>query len=220
MELIEESFKLLYPEKEFKHSAVIKYSNHFKEFNANVRYTNEKLSFHLSKKWRSVSNEIKIGLIQDLLCKVFKDRRKTMYIDMYNIFIKKLNLVVPKTESEPALEESFNRVNEKYFYSLIEKPNLIWGQNSKRKLGSYEYQTDTISMSRVLENAEPMLLDYVMYHEMLHKKHKYEVKGSRNYHHTPEFKEKESQFENAELMEGELKKLITKARVRNLFRWF
>jgi hypothetical protein len=220
MNLIEESFNLLYPEKEFNHEYSIKYSNKFKDFNANVRYTREKLNFHLSKKWRSVDKQIKMGLIQDLMTRVFKDKRKTTNIDMYNIFIKKLHLVVPKDKSHPVLEESFNRINERYFYGLIEKPNLVWGQHSRRKLGSYEYQTDTISISRILEKAEPALLDYIIYHETLHKKHKFHVKNGRNYHHTPEFKQKEKEFENADMRESELKRLITKTRVKKLFGLF
>ena len=220
MDIIEESFRSLYPEKEFGFESCVKYSNKFKDFNANVRYTKDKLSFHLSKKWRPIDKDIKIGLIQDLMTRVFKDKRKTNNIDMYNIFIKKLHLVVPKDNIHPVLEESFNRVNERYFYGLVEKPNLVWGQHSRRKLGSYEYQTDTISISRILERADPMLLDYIIYHETLHKKHKFMVKNGRNYHHTPEFKQKEKEFENAETIEQELKRLISRTRVKKLFGLF
>ena len=110
------------------------------------------------------------------------------------------------------LEKSFDRVNERYFYNLLEKTNLKWGYPSLSKLGSYEYGTDTIMISKVLENTDKEILDYIMYHEMLHKKHKFTRKNNRNYHHTPEFRKKEKEFENSKLIEKKLRNLLTRKR--------
>jgi predicted metal-dependent hydrolase len=115
------------------------------------------------------------------------------------------------------LEESFNKVNEKYFFGLIEKTNLTW-HNSIRRLGSYEYGTDTVSISKVLET-DMELLDYVMYHEILHKKHKFYSKNGRTHHHTREFRESERKFENSEEMEEKIKGLV-KYKRRKRFGWF
>ena len=210
MDLVEESFKRLYPNKEFPYFAKIKYSRKFKDYNANVRLYKNQLELGLSKSWRSINKEIRIGLIQSLLLKIFNDKKNTTNIDIYNIFIKKLHISAPKTKSNPILEESFSRVNEKYFYGLIERPNLCWGSHSTRKLGSYEYQTDTIIISRIFEKEEIELLDYVMYHELLHKKHKFSCKNGRNYHHTKFFKQAENQFENIKKVESKLKLLASK----------
>jgi hypothetical protein len=51
------------------------------------------------------------------------------------------------------------------------------------------------------------LLDYVVYHEMLHKKYKFVNKNGRNYHHTGNFKKKEKEFENQQQVERRLKTL-------------
>lgn len=210
MDIIEQAFKRLYPDKDFPYSAKIRYSGKFKEYNANIRLCNDMLELRLSKSWRHINKEIKIGLVQSLLLKIFKDKKDTTNTDIYNFFIKKLHISAPKTGSHPILEDSFNRVNERYFYGILEQPNLCWGCNSIRKLGSYEYQTDTITISRIFEGEDPELLDYVMYHELLHKKHKFRHKNGRNYHHTRLFRQAEKQFENAGMIESKIKLLTSK----------
>ena len=160
----------------------------------------------MSKQWKSVSKEIQIGLIQELLVRVIKDKRRTSNMDLYNIFIKKAELAAPKTKTDEFLEKSFDRVNERYFYGMIEKPNLVW-HNSASRLGSYEYGSDTISISSILGDVNTDLLDYVMYHEMLHKKYKFVNKNGRNYHHTGHFRKKEKEFENQQQVERRLKTL-------------
>ena len=128
--------------------------------------------------------------------------------------MKNLHISIPKESSDPVLEESFNKVNEKYFFGLIERPNLAW-HNSISRLGSYEYGTDTISISKVLLQ-DNEVLDYVIYHEMLHKKHKFDSKNGRSRHHTKEFRTRERAFENSSEMEERIKKLVRHSR-RKLF---
>jgi len=222
MQLIKEAFEKLYPDKEFNYSIKIKYTARFKPYNANVRYTKNSLEFSLSRQWKHISKDIVIGLIQNLLLKVFNDKKQTINIDLYNYFIRNLHISIPKQKSDPALESSFNRVNKEYFYNLVEIPNLEWGSNSKRKLGSYDYHTDTISISRIFIDAEPELLDYLIHHEMLHKKLKFSNKDNRSYHHTREFKEKEKEFNNYKEMDKKIKMLIRKSKYKeflNQFSW-
>jgi len=221
LNIVEEAFQQLYLQKDLGYDTSIKYSSKFKPYNSNVRLYNNRLEFNLSRKWKPVSREIQIGLIQSLLLKILRNRLKplkktTQDIELYNIFIKKIHIAVPKTKSDPLLEESFNRVNERYFYGLIEKPNLAW-HNSISKLGSYEYGSDTISISGIFKNANKELLDYIMYHEMLHKKHKFKNKNGRNYHHTTDFRKKEKEFENQKYTEEEIKKLIRRIRRKLIF---
>ncbi len=136
-------------------------------------------------------------------------------MDLYNTFIKKLASVTPKTNVDPYLLDSFNRVNEKYFNGFIEMPNLVWGSASTTKLGSYDFKTDTITISSILKNKDE-LIDYVMYHEMLHKKHKFKSNQGRHLFHSTKFKHDEKQFENAQQIEKQLKKLCFMQNVRKL----
>lgn len=210
---------------EFPYSYSLDYSGKFKPYRANIRLRGDNIQLNLSRKWKTVSEDIQIGLIQELLLKLLKKRlkplkTKTQGMELYDIFMKKIHIAAPKTENDPVLEESFNRVNQRYFYGLLDKTNFVWGSASFSKLGSYEYGTDTIEISRALADCDIRLLDYVMYHEMLHKKHKFTKRGSRSYHHTGEFKKEEKEFEDSNKIEKELKRLLVRKRLsfRNMFR--
>ena len=210
--LIIEAFQQLYPEKELRYSVSLKYSRKFKPYNANVKRYGNNLIFNLSRDWKKISKEIQIGLIQELMAKILNDRKKTMNIELYNLFMKNVHVAVPKTKTDEILEESFNRINEIYFNGMLDKPNLQWGSDSTSKLGSYEYGSDAITISSIFKNANQQLLDYVMYHEMLHKKFKFESRNERNIHHSNEFKKMEAKFENKDLIEKEISKLARKHR--------
>ena len=217
MNLAETAFQRLYPSRESGYKISVDYSRKFKPYNANVRIYGKNLTFNLSKEWDKVNDEIVIGLMQSLILKILRDRKETTNIDLYNLFIKKLHIFIPKTKIDPALEKAFDRVNEKYFYGLIEKSNLEWGKNTTTKLGCYNYQTDTITISSIFEGVDDILLDYVMYHEMLHKKHKFRNVGNRSMHHTGRFKQQEKEFEGHDEAELEIKKLIRKSKRRSIF---
>lgn len=219
MDLMEQAFKGLWPEKEFNLIWTLRYSDAFSTFNANVRYTKKSLNFKLSMEWKEVSDEIKIGLIQSLMIKVFKDKgKKTTNIDLYNLFIKNVHISAPKTDIDPVLSESFDRVNDKYFAGMMEKTNLILGNHNFSKLGTYEYGSDTITISTVLLKDES-LLDYVMYHEMLHKKLKFTSGAQRNLHHSREFRSKEKEWEDKEA-EIKLKNFLRSQKRKSFFKFW
>ena len=211
-QLIAEAFQQLYPEKDLRYSVSLKYSRKFKPYNANVKLHGKDLTFNLSRDWRKISKEIQIGLIQELMVKILKDKRKTMNMELYNLFMKNVHLAVPKTKTEPILEESFDRVNDMFFNGMLDKPNLQWGNASTSKLGSYEYGSDTITISLIFKNERKGLLDYVMHHEMLHKKFKFQNKNGRNLHHSSEFRKMEAKFPDKDLMEREISRLARKHR--------
>ena len=217
--LIKEAFQQLYPEKELKYSVSLKYSRKFKPYNANVKLQGDNLMFNLSKNWKKISKEIQIGLIQELMAKILKNKKKTINIELYNLFMKNVHLAVPKTKTDEILEDSFNKTNDAYFNGMLDKPNLQWGNESTSKLGSYEYGSDTITISAIFKDERRELMDYVMYHEMLHKKFKFQNKNGRNLHHSAEFKKMEAKFENRNLIEKEISRIARKHRfgLRALF---
>ncbi len=218
MGLAKRALNELYPEKEENRQIIIKYSKAFNDFNANVKYSHYKIEFRLSDKWKEVSEDIVIGLLQTLFIKLYGKKAKTMNIDLYSSFIKKLSTYNIQDKSDPILEESFHRVNEKYFDGFMDRPNLVWGGPSSRKLGSYEYATNTIVISTLFET-EYYLLDYIMYHELLHKKLKFHDKNGRSYHHTKKFKEKEKQFEDPDI-EKKLDNFLKRYKMKKIFRFW
>ena len=193
MGLGERAYRQLY-RKEPGKTIRVRYSGRFNDYNGNVRMTDREILFSLSRKFEPLEAEIQIGIIQHLLNKVHKTKIETDEQDLYNAFLRKMSEYAPVTESDPVLRESFDRVNDAYFHGMMTRPNLVWGGRNKHLLGTYTYATDTIMISRVLEDAPKELLDYVMHHEMLHKKHKFSCKSGRTHSHTPAFKRDEAKF--------------------------
>jgi hypothetical protein len=225
MNIAEEAFRELYPDKDAsKYAFDIKYSGKFTSYNANVRYSGGRYEFNLSREWEDISKEIKIGLIQHLLQRIFKTKMRTISQDLYESFLRNVHIAVPKENVDPYLKIVFDKVNEAYFLGLVEQPNLIFGQESFNKLGSYQYGNDTITISSIFRGLRPeeeRLLEYVMYHEMLHKVHKFRTVNGRSKHHTTKFRHAERQFEDADKMESELRRFIRGRKVKSYLglRW-
>ncbi|MBD3248926.1 hypothetical protein GF336_02665 [Candidatus Woesearchaeota archaeon] len=210
MNIIEQAFHQIYPEKEMAYNTYLNYSGKFKPYNANVKLYRNNLTFNLSKEWKTVNREIRIGLIQSLLIRILKQKKHTTNISLYDSFIRNISSLAPITHIDPSLKHSFERINQKYFYNTMDMPNLKWGSRSTVKLGSYEYQTNTIRISSVLKGSQ-LALDYVMYHEMLHKKHQFYTKNGRSYYHTSRFKKQEKEFIGLKNAEAEIRYLCRKA---------
>lgn len=213
MMLAERAFGELFPGKNLEYTCVVSYSGHFSGYNANVRLNRftKTITFNLSKQWRGVDEAIKLGLLQDMLLRILKKKGNTVSMDLYHNFIRSVHVAIPKTKSDPLLEESFNRVNALFFSGFVEKPNLVVGKDNIRTMGHYNYGTDTITISSVLLNHVD-LLDYVMYHEVLHKKDKFSSKNGRNLHHSHNFRMKEQSYPNSKELEEKLSRIVRKTR--------
>src|SRR5262249_53786654 len=102
------------------------------------------------------------------------------------------------------LNESFARVNAAYFGGLMTKPTLVWNRTlTARKFGHYQPSRDTVMISVTLDDPDvpDSVVDFVMYHELLHKKHGSMVVNGRQLAHSPAFRAEERQF--AEYHEAE-----------------
>lgn len=190
----------------------VSYSGRFKGYNANLKYTNKRMIFNLSSSWKRIDEDIQIGLLQHLIAKVYRTKKKTYSMDLYENFLKNVHIAVPKNRQEPELKRIFDRLNEQFFSGLLEECNLVWGHNSIRTFGSYEYGTDTITMNTALRD-HPDLLSYVVFHEMLHKRLKF--KGRR--HHTKEFRILERSYPGSDILEKKLSALSKKLRFQSLW---
>ena len=196
---------------EENYNITIEYNNKFTPYNANVTKRGNEIKFKLSKKWKGVSKQIQIGLIQHLLIKILKIKKtKTVNTELYSTFLKNLHLSTEKQEIDEELEKAFNRVNQKYLNNLLETPNLKWGRKSSTQLATYNYHTDTIVISTIFKNEPIEVLEYVLYHEMLHKHLKFYETEKKVIYHSPKFKEMEKNFENQEQIEKQMQKIARK----------
>jgi hypothetical protein len=108
------------------------------------------------------------------------------------------------------LKTAFERVNRRYFKNRMVLPRLVWGsRQSRRKLGHYQPVTDTLLVSRTLDNPDvpKFVVDFIVYHELLHKQLGVQVNGGRRYSHTPAFKQAERRFKQYQQAQEFLNKL-------------
>jgi predicted metal-dependent hydrolase len=97
------------------------------------------------------------------------------------------------------LDAIFQRVNAQYFQGQLERPRLTWNQTlTHHKFGHYQPTTDTLMVSITLDHPEiPIyLLEFVMYHELLHKALGLKISNGRRYAHHKDFLEAEARFQH------------------------
>src|SRR5436190_23677776 len=95
------------------------------------------------------------------------------------------------------LEEIFERLNAQFFDGLLGRPQLGWSRGASRNmLGHFDPSHNAIIISRIFDkqDAPPLALEYVMYHEMLHLRFPVDHTGARRRVHTKEFRETEKKF--------------------------
>ncbi|MBN1275806.1 hypothetical protein JXA12_05985 [Candidatus Woesearchaeota archaeon] len=220
MNLAVKAVRELFPERDETRRLEVTYSGRFSSYNANVKYSSTYLQFSLSKSFLELSEEIRQGVIEHLLNKVYGTKRRSTNQDLYHAFMRNLSSVARIEEKDPYLLFRFKEINERYFNGLMTEPNLKWGKQAYRKLGHYEYASDTIVISSVFKPAAEdrkveALLDFVLYHEMLHKKHQYDHKAERARHHTKAFKEDEQKWHDQKI-EKKLSWYLGKKRLKRL----
>lgn len=95
------------------------------------------------------------------------------------------------------LSEMFSQLNAQYFQGQLERPLLSWSQaRARRVLGHHDHVHGTIIISRALDSPRipRFVVEYVLYHEMLHVKHPPRRSSSRTVYHSRQFRSDERRF--------------------------
>ena len=96
------------------------------------------------------------------------------------------------------LDELFAKVNDQYFRGAIPKPVLTWSaKKTYRILGHHDATHETVAISRSLDShsVPRYVVEYVLFHEMLHIAHPTKHVNGRRYNHTAAFKRDERKFQ-------------------------
>jgi hypothetical protein len=199
------AFNKLELDKELNRMIVVLFSGHFGHYGSSVTYTRDKIEFRLAKEWETTNSDVVIGLFQHFFLRIFKIKRKTDYTELYDYFIKHINKTIVPTKQDSHLLSRYKHLNELYFLGLLPQTNLVWA-DGKRTLGKFNYHTNTISITKKLI-PYPDLLDYVLFHEMCHKKALFYKTKQRTMHHTGFFRQIENIYPNADELERKLKRV-------------
>ena len=106
------------------------------------------------------------------------------------------------------LEEIFENLNRRFFRSKLSNVRLGWTpRRSRTILGHYDSAHRTISISRWLDSAGTprYLVEYLVFHEMLHARFPVVRRGHRRIIHPPEFLAAEREFPKFEEARRKLK---------------
>jgi len=97
------------------------------------------------------------------------------------------------------LEEIFEDLNRRFFHGLMGRPQLTWSlARARNRLGHYDPAHNTIVVSRVFDHPRVprFVVEYILFHEMLHLKHPVKLRGTRRCVHSKEFLAEEKLFPN------------------------
>lgn len=95
------------------------------------------------------------------------------------------------------LEEIFIKLNALYFRNEMPQPKLSWSQRKTfHRLGHYDQIHEAVVVSKSLdaEIVPEFVVEYVVYHELLHIKHPVVRENGKRRIHTPAFKRDEEKF--------------------------
>jgi predicted metal-dependent hydrolase len=184
----------------------------FVGLNHTIRIRNQRVFVRISDIFRDAPQSVYRALAHILVGKLFRRRPKAEYETLYHQYIhqpqimqasdlarqqrgrKQLNGAVGKAYD---LEKIFAHLNRRYFDNALSSPALSWStRRTKRILGHHDAVHNAIIISRSLdqESVPSHVVEYVMYHEMLHIKHKPRIANGRRMLHTSAFRSDEKQF--------------------------
>lgn len=93
----------------------------------------------------------------------------------------------------------FDRLNAKYFEGNLHRPLIAWSRRSwRRQFGCYDPGPNQILLNRRMDRpgVPQFVVEYVLYHEMLHVKHPTRRSGCSLISHSAEFRAEEKRYEH------------------------
>ena len=95
------------------------------------------------------------------------------------------------------LVQLFQQLNDRYFNSRLERPQIGWSHRSwRRQFGCYDPGPNHILLNRRMDRPgiPPFVVEYVLFHEMLHVKHPVRRSGCTLVSHSRQFRQEEKRF--------------------------
>jgi hypothetical protein len=184
----------------------------FANVNNTIRLRNGRLLVRLSDLLEGAPDSILRAIAHILLAKMYRrpiDRgyaaRYRKYVGSHEI-VRKAHLIRQMRGRKllrPArghfydLDAIFEDLNSRFFHGLMAMPRMSWSQTKTRRiLGHYDPAHNAIIISRIFDHpgVPRYVLEYIVYHEMLHLKHPVKLRGSRRCVHSAEFQAEEKLF--------------------------
>lgn len=166
-------------------------------------------------------DEVLEAIVRSMLVRKTRAREHLVYdfvkSEEYTDVILELDLAAEVDAEEPRgvahdLEDLFESVNRDYFGGSMSRPRLAWTRRlTHRKFGYYDPARDRVMLSLTLDdrNVPRFVVEYLVYHELLHRQYPSQLVNGRYRSHTSEFKSAERTFRRYDEAEQWLDKLAT-----------
>jgi len=188
------------------------------------------MSIRVSDYMDSAPDDVTEALAWFLLCRAYGKRCPDGMAETYHAFARSRAMWGPKKKTYMTrarnlsfrpigafrdLGTVFDYVNSCYFDGAIRRPDLAWAKEPPSvRLGFYFEPLDILAANRIMdsEKVPRYVLEFVVYHELLHGV--LEAKGThaRRVHHTKEFREMERRFSMYDDAEAWLSRLARQKR--------
>jgi hypothetical protein len=180
--------------------------------NHTIRVRDGKVFVRLAEICRAMPLDEQKALAYILVAKLLRKKVPPAARRIYSDFIKRQEIRDKAIENKKArgrkiitspkgsfydLDEIFDRLNQTYFRDSLAKPVLSWSsRKTYRILGHHDSTHETVVVSRSLDDLKvpKFVVEYVVFHEMLHIFHPTEHRNGRRFNHTPAFRRNERKF--------------------------
>jgi hypothetical protein len=184
----------------------------FASINNTVRLRDNRLLFRISDLLEAAPESVLHAIAHILIAKIYRKNIDPRHAARYRQYIgskaitEKAHLLRQmrgrKRMEGPVgnvydLNELFDELNTRFFFGLLARPQMTWSQSSARNmLGHYDPAHNAIVISRVFDHIRVprYVVEYIVYHEMLHLKHPVKLRGTRRCVHSTQFQKEEKLF--------------------------
>ena len=210
LQLFDETYRRLRPRSPVPDLRVEFYS--FANINNTIRLREGKLLVRLSDLLEGAPDNVLRAIAHILVAKMYRKPVDREHAARYRRYVtaqhmsRKAHLVRQirgrKRLASPRgliydLEAIFEELNLKFFYGLLARPQMSWSsERARNRLGHYDPAHNAIVVSRVFDHPRipRFVVEFIVYHEMLHLKHPVRVRGNRRCVHPAEFQAEERLF--------------------------
>lgn len=192
----------------------------FANVNSFIEWKNGRLSARISDLLAQAPASVQEALAYILLGKLLHRRIPKRHLHRYRLYLNRRDTVrtaeqlkrdrgrkylLPAEGNHYPLVEIFEDLNFRHFFGLMARPEIGWSvRASLTVLGHYDSAHHAIVINKLLDRADvpPYVVEYIVFHEMLHLRYPVQHRGARRCVHTLEFRRVEEQYER--LAEAEL----------------
>lgn len=135
------------------------------------------------------------ALVQAYLAYARSDRTRVRITKMRSRRVRRVATVPQGKHFD--LHALFEQLNQRYFAGALVRPHIGWSTRSwRRQFGCYDPGPNQIVLNRRMDHpvVPQFVVEYVLFHEMLHVKHPTRRSGCTLLSHSPEFRREEKQF--------------------------